>query len=145
VSDPHFQFEFKIKRLNSKASHFLLFEIQKIKFHPSSIYKYHPLKNQKNKKNQISMWCNNNLFYASYFKKFSNSLSRKQILKSLSLQWWCWLGERKLVWLMLMWVWAGWCRLVQATTEALVVERERECSCGVVEREIEAAHHSNQT
>jgi hypothetical protein len=37
----------------------------------------------------------------------------------------CRLGERRLTWLMLMWMWVGCCRLVQAAVGALVVERER--------------------
>jgi hypothetical protein len=44
---------------------------------------------------------------------------------------------------MLMWLWAGCYRLVQAAVGALVVERERESWCGMVEREIDAAHHWN--
>jgi hypothetical protein len=45
--------------------------------------------------------------------------------------------ERRLTWLMLMYLCVGYCRLVQTTVEELVVERERESRCGVVEREKE--------
>jgi hypothetical protein len=61
-------------------------------------------------------------------------------LKWLSLEWWCWLKDRRLMWLMLMWLWTEYYSLLLERWWLKVRKNGRD----VVKIEIDVTYYYNQ-